>query len=210
MKGNSSEQVWHHSGPIPSALLLHSKSGVSCHSAMMKSENSHRNTSPAVQKQQRWIRSAFNSISLRGENTFCHRAAVNGAEPLPSAGNDSLLSGRAPSWAGRGPQGPFGFRTGGWVGGWWGGRVTLTCSRLRASCRSCMLDDKRSHLHSHVKSHLCGACNDWVATSDSCWFYSTLMGFVVSAMLCVPSCIWGQWMLRNFSIKGGVAPAKLS
>lgn len=46
MKGDSSLQVWHHSGPIPSALLLRSKSGVSCHSAMMESENSHRNTSP--------------------------------------------------------------------------------------------------------------------------------------------------------------------
>ncbi len=63
----------------------------------------------------------------------------------------------------------------GWGGGWWGEGVTLTCCHLRASCWSSMLDDKRSHLHRHVKCHLCEACNNGAFTSDRCWFYSTVI-----------------------------------
>lgn len=76
---------------------------------------------------------------------------------------------------------------GGWVGGEEGGGVTLTCSGLRASRPRCMLDDKRSHLLGHVKSHLCEARRDRVVTSSL-----HAVEFVASAVFSLTDSVRGQ------------------
>lgn len=156
LKESSSEHVWQHSGPIPSALLARLwKQSVLSQLGDGERKLPQKNLcweDAAVQEQQQWICSTFNSISLRGGNAFCHRAAA------AIAGNDSLTLGRTPSQAGRGPLGPFG--VGGKDEGGDPDTRTLPCvvSELRVGWQSL------TPLHT-LKIHLPQSCS--VCASDA-------------------------------------------
>lgn len=134
---------------------LGSESRASCHSSVMESENSHRKTSAERTPPSRSSSSEYAapSIQLAWEEET-HFVTV----PLLLSQRSRCPAQEMIHWRWAECQAELaedhrdrlGLGAGGWVVKTRG--VTLTCSRLRVSCQSCMLDDSPSHRYTHLKS----------------------------------------------------------